>query len=181
MRWAPELGHVPRGFCGATGAPEDVRLLLVCAEPGNPHELENHSRITPLDSVTEYAFYCFRDGKDLFHRNVRKILDMCFPGRPFETQMEITWITDSVLCSATVECGCVPASAARECRARFLEPQLAVFPNAIVAALGAKARDRLWGLPGVISAIAAAPPGCNLAGAEASWKAIADRVRHGGI
>jgi hypothetical protein len=73
--------------------------------------------------------------------NVRMILDMCYSGRPFAAQMRVTWITDSVLCSARVECGGVPASASRECRRRFLEPQLALFPNALVAALGAKARD----------------------------------------
>jgi len=134
MRWAPEQGHVPRGFCGATGSPEDVRLVLVCAEPGDPHESESHSRAAPLDSVCEYAHRCFRDGKDLFHRNVRMILDMCYPGRPFAAQMRATWITDSVLCSARLECGGVPASASHECRGRFLEPQLALFPNALVAA-----------------------------------------------
>ena len=176
MRWAPERGHVPRGICGATGAPEDVRLVLVCAEPGDPHERESHSTTSPLESVCEYGYRCFRDGKDLFHGNIRTILDMCFPGLSFEAQMEFMWFTESVLCSAAVECGGVPAGVARECRTRFLEPQLALFPNAVVAALGAKARDRLRGVPGVIPAIAAAPPGCNRRDAKASWQAIADRV-----
>ena len=176
MRWAPERGHVPRGFCGATGSPEDVRLVLVSAEPGDPHESEAHSESAPLDSVNEYAYRCFRDGKDRFHRNIRMILDMCFPELSFAGQLRVAWITDSVLCSARVEGGTVPASAWRECRRRFLEPQLALFPNAVVAAVGAKARDRLVGVPGVIPAVSAAPPGCNLPGAKASWQAIADRV-----
>ena len=179
MRWAPEQGHVPRGFCGATDTPEDVRLVIVSAEPGDPHESESHSKSSPLESVCEYAFRCFRDGKDLFHRNVRTILDMCFPGLPFEAQMEVTWITDSVLCSARVECGGVPASVSHECRTRFLQPQLALFPNAVVAALGRKAQDRLRGVPGVIPAVAAAPPGCNLRDAKPSWQAIAERVLQG--
>jgi uracil-DNA glycosylase len=102
---------------------------------------------------------------------------MCFPGLPFMAQLRATWITDSVLCSARRECGRVPASAWRECRGRFLEPQLSLFPNAVVAALGSKSRDRLGGVPGVIPAVAAAPPGCNHADAKASWQAIADRVR----
>jgi len=181
MRWAPERGHVPRGFCGATGSLEDVRLVLVCAEPGDPHESESHSRTNPLESVSEYAYLCFRDGKDQFHRNVRMILDMCFPGLPFAAQLQVAWFTDSVLCSADRECGGVPASAARECRRRYLDPQLALFPNALVAALGAKARDRLRGVPGVIPAVAAAPPGCNRPDAKASWQAIADRVHERGI
>lgn len=178
MRWAPKRGHVPRGFCGATGSLDEVRLVLVCAEPGDPHESEAHSSTAPMESVSEYAYRCFRDGKDLFHRNVRAILDMCFPGLPFDAQLRVAWFTDSVLCSARVECGGVPASAWRECRRRCLEPQLALFPNAVVAALGAKARDRLEGVPGVVAAVAAAPPGCNRPEARASWQAIADQV-HG--
>jgi len=37
MRWVPERGHIPRGFCGATGDLDEVDLVLVCAEPGDPH------------------------------------------------------------------------------------------------------------------------------------------------
>lgn|SRR6266498_643166 len=33
MRWKPAQGHVPRGFCGATGNLEEVELVLVTAEP----------------------------------------------------------------------------------------------------------------------------------------------------
>lgn len=36
-KWAPETGHIPRGFLGATGALEDVELVMVFAEPGHPH------------------------------------------------------------------------------------------------------------------------------------------------
>ena len=28
MRWEPKLGHVPRGFLGATGSLEEVELIL---------------------------------------------------------------------------------------------------------------------------------------------------------
>jgi len=90
------------------------------------------------ESVCEYAHLCFRGGKDLFHRNVHTILDLCFPDLPFEAQIRFTWITDSVLCSAPAECGGAPPSVERECVARFLQPQLALFPCAVVAALGAK-------------------------------------------
>lgn len=176
MRWAPRMGHVPRGFCGAAGSPEEVQLVLVCAEPGDPHPEESYQPVDLLESVSSYVYRCYRDGTDLFHRNVRDILDLCFPGISFQSQMRRSWITDSVLCSAKAEGSHVPAVVARECRTRYLEAQLASFPNAVIAALGAKARDRLKGFPGVIAAVAAAPPGCNRREARDSWRAIAAKV-----
>ncbi|WP_162497445.1 hypothetical protein [Roseovarius dicentrarchi] len=34
--WQPDRGIVPCGFGGATGALDDVRLVIVTAEPGDP-------------------------------------------------------------------------------------------------------------------------------------------------
>jgi hypothetical protein len=175
MRWEPAKGHVPRGFLGATSSPNDVLLVLVFAEPGDPHEGERHSG---YESALEHTYRCMRDGQDQFHRNVRRILDMCFEGLPFDRQLEKVWMTESVLCSARVECGSVPSAAWRACGSSYLRPQLSLFPNAIVAALGSKASKRLAaiGVPH-ISATAAAPPGCNHKGAVESWRAIAEAVR----
>jgi len=107
MRWQPEVGHVPRGFCGASGVPGDVRLILVVAEPGDPHANE----IYPPDARPEdkfeaacgYAYASFGTGKDQFHRNIRAILDECWPSLSFHEQFRRTWITESVLCSASIE------------------------------------------------------------------------------
>ena len=35
-KWCPEKGFVPRGFLGAIGSIQDVRLVLLTAEPGDP-------------------------------------------------------------------------------------------------------------------------------------------------
>ena len=51
MKYLPNQGHVPRGFWGATGSPEQVKLILVVAEPGDPHPNEVHSG---LDSAYNY-------------------------------------------------------------------------------------------------------------------------------
>jgi hypothetical protein len=184
MRWAPNDGHVPRGFCGAIGPPSEVRLVLVVAEPGDPHSAEAHPSSPPsavLESTSSYAYRCFRDGKDLFHRNVRRILDLCFSELSFDQQMQITWITESVLCSAAKEGGSVPDRVASECRRRYLEPQLRAMPNAVVVALGKKAEKRLVGVSNVVTAFAAAPPGCNFRGAVESWQAAAEVVRAGAV
>jgi hypothetical protein len=180
MRWAPQEGHVPRGFCGATGDPRRVQLVLIVAEPGDPHPFESYPTSPPeavLRSTHAYAYSCFRDGKDLFHRNVRKILDLCLPGRSFEEQMQVAFISESILCSARAEGAAVSAAIATECRHRHVERQLDAFPNAAIVALGSKASKRLSGRAGVISAFAAAPPSCNFRGAEESWRAAAVEVR----
>ena len=41
-RWRPAAGHVPRGFLGATGELDDVELVMVLAEPGNPKHTETY-------------------------------------------------------------------------------------------------------------------------------------------
>ena len=179
MRWRPERGHVPRGFCGATGALGEVRLILVTAEPGDPHETERHLG-TPaelLASAYRYASVCLQAGTDLFHRNLRRFLSLCWPGETFEDQLRKTWLTDTVLCSAAKEGGSVPASVKRECRARYLEAQLALFPRAVVVALGRKAERRLAGIPGVVVAGSVAPPGCNRPDVRESWIVAARTVR----
>jgi len=177
MRWNPQAGHVPRGFCGATGTLEEVALVLVVAEPGDPHFAEAHPAEpeAALGSTYAYAYRCFRDGKDLFHRNVRAILDLCFPGMTFDEQMRRTWLTESVLCSALKEGGSVRGAVGTACRSRYLARQLALLPNAVVAALGSKAAVRMKGLS-FIAASAAAPPGCNFRGSKESWAAIATAV-----
>lgn len=177
MRWQPDQGFVPIGFCGATGSIEEVALVLVVAEPGDPHVGARHPAdpCAALESAYAYAYECFHSGKDLFHRNIRHILNLCWPNLDFDAQMRRTWITESVLCSAQKESGSVPARVSRACRTRFLEAQLALFPTAVVAALGTKAVSRLGSLASV-SAGAAAPPGCNRKEVQESWLEIAHAV-----
>jgi hypothetical protein len=181
MRWSPYNGHVPRGFCGCTGSCEEVRLVLIVAEPGDPHPGEIHSvKAGPeelLEETFSYSYRCYREGKDKFHRNVRHILNLCWPNLSFDEQMRKTWITESVLCSASRECGTVPCQVWRECTRRYLFPQISLFRRAIVAALGSKARARTVGIPGVCSVGAAAPPGCNHWRARESWEELAGSVK----
>ena len=41
-QWNPGSGHIPQGFVGATGTPEDVELVMVFSEPGHPHDAERY-------------------------------------------------------------------------------------------------------------------------------------------
>ena len=152
------------------------------AEPGDPHPTESHAQnSTPEDlfaATSQYSYQCFETGKDQFHRNVRSILNLCWPHLTFKEQMRHTWITESVLCSAPKEGGSVPSVVCRQCTNRYLEKQLRLFDGAVIVALGAKARDRTKGSPHRIIAVgAASPPGCNRRGVQNSWREIAEKVK----
>lgn len=185
MRWDPARGHLPRGCYGATGDPAEVRLALVCAEPGGPYADEDFGRCaSPEDFVRRvHATSSAHKSRVVgtFERNLARILEMAWPGESAETRLELTWITDSVLCSAPVEGRRVSRSVELECVQRHLMRQLAVFPNlSRVVAVGSKSRDRLIraGVDielarrgvGFAHSKAAAPPGCNFAGATESWQ-----------
>lgn len=188
MRWKPKAGHVPRGFFGATGEMSEVELVLVFSEPGDPHPGERHSgpeRADKLESAYKYATKVCREQRDLFHRNIRKVLDLCWPGVPFAEQTRKVWLTESVLCSARKERGPVRRPCEDACGQRYLKPQLErfleLFPDVLIVGLGVKAEKRLGRigvkrmLPKPVRAVA--PPGCNRRDAQKSWKQIAVELK----
>lgn len=172
MRWDPPRGHVPRGFLGATGALEEIEIVLVVAEPGDPYHDEDHTNI-----INTFRYLSARKdvGRDQFHRNVKAIMNSCWPDLPYDQQQRKVWLTESVLCSALREGGPVKRNASQECGKRYLLPQLQLLPKALVVALGRKAQSRLReiGYTKFLAACAVAPPGCNFPGAKESWACIA--------
>ena len=175
-QWQPKSGYVPRGFIGAFGRLDEIKLVLLVAEPGNPQQDENYpdgpNPDAILNVVCKFVFKQFENGRDLFHRNIRKILELCWPNLSLREQLTRTWITESYLCSAPNEGGSVPSVATKACANLFLAPQLFLLQNCPVVALGGKARRRAGEFPGVISAAAVAPPGCNRSEARKSWDSI---------
>jgi hypothetical protein len=176
VRWSPQHGHVPRGFRGATGRLDEIRLVLVCAEPGDPYEDERHDGATALDKLrSAYTLSCWHleKARDTFGLKIQEILNIAFPTLNLAEQMRRTWITESVLCSAASECAPVSPKVERACRSHFLLAQLdclrRVRPDVRVVALGKKAQNRLRGVPGVRCASAAAPPEGNKPRARESW------------
>jgi hypothetical protein len=144
--WKPERGHVPRGFLGALGSLDEVALVLVAAEPGDPLFGETYGGPDPADFLERCVEEAYRDFDQManpFHREIRRILDECFPNLDFSQQMRRTWITDAYLCSARVEGGHVPAVSWRTCARDYLLPQLRLLKDRAIVALGGKAKDRM--------------------------------------
>ena len=110
---------------------------------------------------------------------MKAILNSCWPRLTYKEQMRKVWMTESVLCSATVEGGRVRRVASVECGKRYLLPQLSLLSHALVVALGRKAQERLRaiGHTKFLAAFAVAPPGCSFAGAQESWDRIPKELR----
>ena len=172
-----KAGHVPRGFYGALGKLAEVELILVFAEPGDPHHGEQHSG---LQSAFSYAGHAVGTSKNSFHKNVRLILDSCWPELGFAEQMRKTWMTESVLCSSLSEGGSVPMIAARAYGNRHLKKQIELMSAALAVARGGKAAKRLRaiGVENFPAVWAAAPPGANRQGAHKSWGVIPEALNY---
>lgn len=177
VRYAPEKGLIPRGFCGAKGEADEIRLVLCLAEPGEPTNFENYDTSLPadalIDDIASRVEAGYRDSAPGFHKNVRFILDCCWPGLDFQDQLRKTWITESVLCSADKTTGPVRRIVECECASRYLTVQLNLLRDFFLIALGKKAERRLCqaGRPPDFVVRAAGRPIGSRAVAEASWSA----------
>ena len=183
MRWDPQNGHVPRGFCGGFGRLSDVEFVLIIAEPAEPQTSEKYSwrpgsEKELVKSIAKGVFDALEDPPTIFHKNLKYILNNICPNLGLHEQLKKTWITDSVLCSAPKLCG--PVSSERTCVDSYLVHQLRLLKDSRVVALGRKAErrtmmafDRLDQLgiahPKYSYAWASAPPGANRPQAKKSW------------
>jgi len=176
-RWDPPSGHVPRGFTGGWGRLDEIDLVLVVAEPGDPIPTEAYStRGGPsamLERISAYILEHYAAGTDVYQRSVRRVLDNCWPRMPLYDQLRHAWVTESYLCSAPRESGAVPLVSVRACTRDYLRPQLALLRDRAIVACGKKAQERVRSmgfecLP--VSAMAA--PEANKPHARESWKAI---------
>ncbi len=150
--WEPDRGLVPSAFGGATGAVDDVKLVIVTAEPGDPPDDANY-RGSPTDmlhnSLRVFTEAMERGGLDRpgrptpFHRNMRQILDCFWPDQSLAEQLRKTWLTNAVLCPAQVSGGPHLTRVEAACADTYLAPQLDLLSIAFVFALGNKARNRL--------------------------------------
>lgn len=154
MKWDPSSGHMPRGFGGANAKHlSAVRLMIVTAEPGDPADGESY--VGPAHDMLRQHIGFFeqslrsnslrRDGRGApYHKNLLTILALCWQDASIDEQLERTWLTNSVLCSAEVSGGNVPRPVEMACAQNYLKRQVELLPQAFVLALGeSKARNRL--------------------------------------
>ena len=143
--WIPASGHVPRGFLGATGELDDVELVMVLAEPGDPKRTERYADdVSPRDMVrcvVDFVHGTYVDRDKPVHgkvqRAVRRFLDRWFCGMDFDQQLRRVWITQARLCSRSD--GSYAAPYYLPCADTFLWAQLRLLPNVPIIAFGDKA------------------------------------------
>jgi hypothetical protein len=144
--WDPARGYVPRGFLGALGSIEEVEVVIIVAEPGDPLPGESHEitgdLVTDIERVCHYAYDHLEGRRSQFHSNMRHLLDDIYPGLSLREQLRRVWITESVLCSAHVESGTIPRVSEEACVDRYLARQLALLPGRPHVPFGRKARER---------------------------------------
>lgn len=184
--WNPERGHVPRGFIGALGSLDEVQVVILVSEPGDPYGSESYEFNDGLMSQTcQHTFRQLQTGRDPYHRNLKLLLDLIFPKTELEQQLRKSWINETYLCSAPTESGSVPTRSERGCVERFLIRQLELLNGRPVIALGeSKAQKRVkyirHKLPGLQSRlIEAVHPRSRKSKREnhRSWEEAAKQVR----
>ena len=141
-RWEPASGHIPRGFTGAFGRLNEVKVVILVAEPGTPRLDETYGDQNQLGQAYAYKFKLLSEGAGKYFRNLKSLLDLLLPNIPLKRQLMRVWITETYLCSAPQSAGYIPKAAEMECASRYLTQQLELFDGLPVIALGDKAYRR---------------------------------------
>ena len=146
-QWSPAAGHVPRGFLGATGELDEVELVMVLAEPGNPKRTENYvGSLAPADllrRVVDFVHWTYANRDGTVQCVVRWFLDRRFHGMDFDHQLRRVWITQSRLCSLDESGASARTSLYTRCESHYLVAQLRLFPSVPIVAFGGKAQSAL--------------------------------------
>ncbi len=144
--WDPSRDIPPCAFGGATGSPDEVRLLIVTAEPGDPPDDAGYEGAP--EKMVRNSLRIFHEAMEKggiertgrptpFHRNMRRILDAFWPDEPLEAQLRKTWATNAVLCPAKTSGGEHPKIVERTCAATYLIKTTRLVPVGF--------RPRTWG------------------------------------
>lgn len=179
-KYDPSMGHIPRGFSGATGTLDQVLLVMVMAEPGFPLPDEVYSGEPEEDLKVLLSSKYLRSGENQIHRNVLQFLNDVFPmfAGNVDELLKRVWLTESRHCSIAHEIGNIRKRDRLICSERHLVEQVKMFPNAIVLLAGGKAKQVKNLISNSIECGAFAPPGCNHFNVRKSHADAAEKVRH---
>lgn len=181
--WNPACGDMPRGFGGANGCCEAVRLVLVTAEPGSPGDSESYGG-APAAMLTDHLRFfehtlrhdaLRRAGRGApFHRNLRVILDLCWPVMSLDQQLAVSWITNAVKC--TPSRGKI-GNASSTCVSSYAAREIGALPHAYVIALGHAANRRLKAAGVRVDQFGQHPSARPNTNPRRSWKIAASEFR----
>lgn len=175
--WDPAHGYVPRGYLGATARARDVRLVLATAEPGEPDDGESYdgppaAMLAVAAARLKAALEFERNGTPApFHRNLRKILNYCWPDDPLQRQLAKTWIAPVVLCSPLVPGKPIPRAMETTCGRTYFRRKIDLLGDVFIVALGAKAHARIERGGITASFVAQHPSARPVTRPEESWAA----------
>jgi hypothetical protein len=179
-KWSPKLGHVPRGYLGCTGNPDEVEAVFVRAEPGHPLENEIYRETSADELIQQVINNTYRnltEGVTQAHQNLNWVAEQIWPGTTFDEKLRKVWITETRLCSIDNEIGDVTGDYRRQCVSEHLLKQINILPNATVILFGGKAQKRVGNnISGALKAYALSPPGCNHQPARPSWEAAIQTI-----
>lgn len=181
MVWSPTTGHIPRGCCGAIGELNEVQLVIILEEPGNPHQgEESYSLSTPheiCEAAMLYAYKCYESRRGRVHDRIRRyLLDEIWPNVDFDRQMRKVWITESMLCSKP-QVSWNRRGPRRKCVETYLQKQLSLFPNAVVAVFGKAIWEYIPDDGRMIYAVSISTR-INIEEARRDWLKVVEAVRH---
>lgn len=177
LPWAPERGYEPRWYNGP--APEKVRVLFLMAEP-SPVGPESGQTGPPITSNLWIEPGTSLGPENYWVENFRKLCSHIWP-EGTDSQMNrhvgascTFWMSLPHGKSTTA----VPAPLVAYFMREYLQPFLALFPNAVILAAGSKAHHRLAKLDVEFeSCWAFTRPGCNKKGARDSWEKAGLSIR----
>lgn len=183
-RSLPNKGKTPAGFGGARAKLGDIRLIVVTAEPGDavkqicgtPAE-RLEAQIATFEEFFEHDSLRRNGRRAPFHKNLRYIVELCWPGKSLDQVLRLTWFTNTVLCPAPKSGGVIKEEIERTCGQTYLNRQLELLPAAYVLVLGSKARRRMTELKLRIDGFAQHPSARRRKEAGKSWMKAARQFR----
>lgn len=181
LPWDIERGYEPRWYNGP--APEDVKVLMLMAEPGPITPTEALNLLPAINHDDWIGDYDLHLQEHYWRDNLRMLCSHIWP-RDTEANMYKN-LGGSCTFWMSLPHGSSTDTVPREIVNYFLKTYfgefLALFKNAIILAAGGKAKDRLkkFGVE-FVGCWAFTRPGCNQQKAKDSWRdagiAIAQKI-----
>lgn len=178
LPWDPDAGYEPRWFSGP--APEETQVLMFMAEPGPITKTEARNLLKAIAHDDWIGTYDLRLQEHYWREHLRTFCRYIWPENTERNMYDhlagscTFWM--SLPHGSTTDA--VPLELIDYFSKTYLNRILALFPDVIIVAAGAKSRDRLKraGVPHEYC-WAFTRPGCNQRKAKESWRDVGTAIR----